>query len=109
MSAERTDDMDEPTSRAVAELQSLIRGRYPTVRFSIGREEDPEGIYLNATVDIDDVDEVLDVVRDRLFELQVEEGLPLYVIPLEPMSRVLKTSRSQAKSRKHGGDTISQG
>jgi hypothetical protein len=41
------------------------------------------------TVDIADTDEVIDLVGDRLVELQVEEGLPLYMTPLRPIERVV--------------------
>jgi hypothetical protein len=40
-------------------------------------------------VDSADTDEVIDVIGDRLVELQVDEGLPIYVTPLRPMQRVL--------------------
>ena len=34
-----------------------------------------------ATVDVDDTDVVVDVYIDRLLTLQIEDGLPLYVVP----------------------------
>ena len=51
-------------------------------------------MYLKATVDLEDVDEVIDVYRDRLLELQIDEGLPVYVIPLQPVARVLEQMQS---------------
>ena len=56
---------------------------------------DPEGIYLVTTVDIADTDEVIAVVGDRLVELQVDEGLPLYVTPLRPIDRVIAELRNR--------------
>jgi hypothetical protein len=44
-------------------------------------------------VDIADTDEVMAVVGDRLVELQVEEGLPVYVTPLRPITRVVAQLR----------------
>lgn len=91
----------EPDGRvkaALSELQFLILQRYPEAALSVLWGDDPDGFYLGATVDIDDVDEVLDVVRDRLFEMQVEDELPIYVIPLEPTNRVLKALRSPQPS-----------
>jgi hypothetical protein len=42
------------------------------------------------SVDLADVEEVVDQgLLDRLFELQVEQNLPVYVIPLQPVERVL--------------------
>lgn len=81
--------------RALEELQGLILQRYPTASFQVSEGEDPKGFYLDATVDIDDVDEVLDVVRSRLYEFQVEQELPVYVIPLEPVERVLEAVRAR--------------
>jgi hypothetical protein len=37
-----------------------------------------------ATVDVEDTDAVVDVYIDRLVTLQIEEGLPVYVVPLRP-------------------------
>ena len=47
------------------------------------------------TVDIADTDEVMDVIGDRLVELQVTEGLPVYVTPLRPITRVVAELREQ--------------
>jgi hypothetical protein len=66
---------------ALDEIKGLIRGRHPEATFAIGQGEDPDGIYLFATVDVDDRGEVIDLYIDRLVDLQVEEGLPLFIIP----------------------------
>jgi hypothetical protein len=73
---------------ALSTLESLIRGRYPDVVFTVFEGEDPEGVYLRATVDLDDPDEVMDVVVDALYRIQVEQELPVYVIPVQPLERV---------------------
>lgn len=93
MSTERVADLDEQTREALDELKGLIAGRFPQASFEVAHGDDPEGTYLKATVDTEDVDDVLDVVLDRLFAIQVERGLPVYVIPLEPVERVLKKLR----------------
>jgi hypothetical protein len=62
---------------AVHELQSLITARFPQAAFVVEEGFDPKGVYLVTTVDIADTDEVIDVVGDRLLELQVDEGLPI--------------------------------
>lgn len=98
MSAEPTIAVDDRMQDAINELRDMIRKSYASAAFAVSHGEDPEGIYLDATVDIEDVDEVLDVVRDRLFQLQVEEGLPIYVIPLEPEERVLSRLEARARS-----------
>jgi hypothetical protein len=46
-------------------------------------------------VDIADTDEVIAVIGDRLVELQVEEGLPVYVTPLRPITRVVAQLRER--------------
>jgi hypothetical protein len=88
----------------LSELQQLIRERYPEASFEVSHGDDPDGIYLNTTIDLEDVDEVLDVIRDRLYEVQVEEALPVYVIPLQPVERVLQTMR--ARPSPHGHSVI---
>jgi hypothetical protein len=50
--------------------------------------EDPDGTYIRTTVDIDDPEIVLDCVVDRLLELQIDEGLPVHVIPIRTPERV---------------------
>jgi hypothetical protein len=81
--------------KAVRELKGLITGRFPQASFVIEEGFDPKGTYLVTTVDIPDTDEVIEIVGDRLVELQVEEGLPLYVTPLRPMPRVIAQLREQ--------------
>jgi hypothetical protein len=83
--------------QALEELQGLIQKRYPTATFAVSRgEDDPESIHLVTTVDVEDTDAVLDVVIDRVLQLQVEAGLPVHVIPVRPIERVLAL-RQQAK------------
>src|SRR5258708_28663491 len=90
MMSERPPFVDERTQSAVQELEETIRRHYPTATFELSRAADnPEGIHLIATVDVDDPDEVGDLVIDRVVEMQVEEQIPLHVIPVRPLSRVL--------------------
>ena len=83
---------------AVNELKSLITERFPQATFVVEEGFDPKGTYLVTTVDIADTDEVMDVVGDRLVELQVTEGLPLYVTPLRPIERVVAQLREQEQA-----------
>lgn len=73
---------------ALGELEALIGARYPSATFAITDGDDPRGTYLLATVDVEDTDEVVDVFVERLMQLQIDEGLPLYVIPIRPMERI---------------------
>jgi hypothetical protein len=80
---------------ALEELRRLISDRFPAATFTIQEGTDPLGIYLTATVDIEDPDEVIDLVGDRLLDMQVEEGLLIYVIPERPIERVLAELRAR--------------
>ena len=66
---------------ALEELKALILSEYPQATFSVSQGEDPEGIYLDVTIDADDLGPVTDLFIDRLVDMQVEEGLPVFVIP----------------------------
>jgi len=57
------------------------------LRFEVKSGDDPVGTYLIVTVDIEDPDEVVDVCVEKLLALQVDEGLPLYIIPVRPLSK----------------------
>ena len=80
---------------AVQELKGVITQRFPQAAFVVEEGADPKGIYLVTTVDIADTDEVIDLVGDWLVELQVDEGLPVYVTPLRPIERVIAQLREQ--------------
>lgn len=100
INAERATSIAERAEPAIDDLKAMIRRRYPRAIFAVTHGDDPEGIYLKATVDVDDVDEVLDQeVLDRLFALQVEEELPLYLIPLQLTHRVLAVLEKLAFTR----------
>ncbi len=88
MTLQTIDESDPRIQAALRELRDLIQSAYPSASFTVSRGTDPDGIYLRATVDVDDVDEVIDVVIDRLVDLQVEDELPNYVIPVEPRERM---------------------
>ena len=75
--------------QAISELKGMISARFPKASFLIEEGFDPKGIYLVTTVDIADTDEVIEVIGDRLVQMQVDEGLPLYVTTLRPIQRVV--------------------
>lgn len=87
MSTERVENHDPRVASALSELEAMIRERYPTATFTIAHGEDPEGIYLTATVDSEDTDAVVDLVIDRLVTMQVEEALPVYLVPVRPLAQ----------------------
>ncbi|MFN8592067.1 MAG: hypothetical protein U0031_11470 [Thermomicrobiales bacterium] len=84
---------------AVAELQALIISRYPEATFSVSEGDDPEGVYLTATVDVDDMTEVVSVFLDRLVDFQVDEELPIFVVPIRPLGRSMAILTAQSSSR----------
>jgi hypothetical protein len=89
MSVERV-PMDDPRLVASAyELRDAILARYPEATFEITWGDDPPGLYLVPTVDVDDTDDVAQVVAERLLTLQIDDELPIYVFPIRPLSRVL--------------------
>ncbi len=89
---------DQQITSALAELRTLIAQRYPEAQFDVFHGEDPEGVYLRATVDVDDTDPVLDTVLDRLYVFQVEQALPIHVVTTVPMERVARVSRTPSAS-----------
>lgn len=108
-------DNDPRIRGAVAELQELIRAHYPEAVFEVSRGEDPDGVYLDAFVDAEDPDQVMDLVIDRLFQLRVEQGLPVHVLPQPPIERSLEAVRAQrakwswAQGRRQNSDPASLG
>jgi hypothetical protein len=95
---ERQEPFDSRTQGAIDELRQRIRQRYPSATFAVTRSQDePENIHLITTVDLDDPDEVVDLVLDRLIELEVEERIPLYVIPVRTPERILAELKQEGK------------
>ena len=100
MSIEQTASFDPRVQNALEELRGKIAAQYPTATFEVTRDPDePVNIDLVTTVDLADPDEVLDLVIERLIELQVDEGIPVHVIPIRTPERVLAEVRSQPRAR----------
>jgi hypothetical protein len=103
MNLEWVAHVDSPRVRAaVAELEALIRLHCPTTTFEVGPGlDEPDAIHIIATVDLDDPDEVADLVMDRMLTLQIEEGLPVHVIPIrtpERLAAMLARRESEERS-----------
>jgi hypothetical protein len=60
-------------------------------------------VHLTTIVDLDDPDEVLDLVINRMMELQVEDKLPVYVIPVRTPERVAALRRALAQAAQQKG------
>lgn len=87
--------LNHPQVRAaVEELEGIIRHRYPDAEFFVQVADDPYGVHIFATVDVDDTDEVTDLYLERIMELQVEERIPVYVMTRQPRERWLQDVRA---------------
>ena len=87
---------DPRIQAALEELRGLIRQRFPAATFTVTHGEDIAGIFLTAIVDVEDLDEVIDPIVSRIVDMQVEEGLPVYVVPEWPLERVREYLRRNA-------------
>ncbi len=84
---------------ALAEFRQRIAERYPEATVAVERGVEPLGVYLVATIDIEDTFEAFDLVADRMVDLQVEEGMPVYVTVVRPQTRVLEDLRRREAER----------
>lgn len=90
---------DPRVATALDELRRIILDRYPSSTFEVESGGEPEGIWLVATVDADNQDEVMDPVIDRVLELQFEQGLPVHVLPLRTPERNVAVLRELEAER----------
>jgi hypothetical protein len=81
---------------AIVEMKELIGRHYPEATFDLHVGEHPVGLYLIPTVDHDDLDEVADLFMDRLVDLQIDEKLTLFVIPVRTPERDARIAAEQA-------------
>lgn len=100
------DGNDPRIQAALAELRELILTHFPDATFTVTRGEDPEGIYLTPTVDVDDLSDVIDVFIERLVDFQVDEGLPINVVPDQPLERVIALLRKKEQSPERAEDRL---
>jgi hypothetical protein len=88
MTSRAMEPSPERIQDALETLRDLIAARYPDAVFSVFEHDDPPGTYLRAVVDVEDTDEVRDSYQERLMDMQVEEGLPVYVAIRPPRWRI---------------------
>lgn len=89
---------DPRMQSAIQEMKALVRARFPETTFSVGYGEDPYGVYLLATVDVEDRNEVIDLYIDRLVDLHLDEELRLHVLPVRTPERNAEIWREQRRS-----------
>lgn len=82
----------EPKTRdAVDELAGMISSQYPSAQFRVSHHPDEAGtVLLDAIVDVDDTEQVLDFAFERMEQLRLDGGVPILVIPLRTPERVAK-------------------
>ncbi len=80
------DLMTEPRIlAAVDELKHLVRERYPGAEFDVFPSTNVNGIYMRIFVDIDDPGDVNEAILDRVVEMQIDGGLPIYPVAVRPI------------------------
>ena len=84
---------DPRVAAALEQLQSRIAARYPAATFDVFYRDDPDGFRLRATVDLVEPSELMDDVVEMLYALQVEQGLPVYVVAVQSPERVREQLR----------------
>ncbi len=87
---------DPRVTAALDELKALIAGQYPDATFEAFEGDDPAGIYLRTTVDIEDSSDALTPALDKLYDLEVEQGLPIYVVTSQPPARIAAQLKARA-------------
>jgi hypothetical protein len=86
--------------QALDELKGLILAHYPGAQFRVSRgQDDPAAIHLVATVDVEDTEDVVNLTIEREQALQIDEGLPIFVIPIQPLERVVTRWEARLKKR----------
>jgi hypothetical protein len=99
MTRKQFEGLDQRVRLALDELSSTILLRYPDAQFEVKRGgDDPASIYLLARVDIQETEDILDLVIDRLLELQIEEQIPIHVLPLPLIKQEISSEQTKQKA-----------
>lgn len=97
-------NVDDEAMVFVEELKGLILARHPEATFDVRPGgDDPTAIFLEACVDLDDPFEVTDEIIDRIVDIQIDEEIPLYVLPLRTPERELAHRSRTAVGRPRYG------
>jgi hypothetical protein len=68
---------------AIEEMKALVLSKYPAARFQVIQAPDePGAIHLNTIIDVDDLEEVVDLIMDRMMQFMIEDELPFWVVPV---------------------------
>jgi hypothetical protein len=100
MPARPLDTHEVRLQEAVTELEATITQHYPGATFALSHPDDePASVQLTAIIDVDDPDEVLDLIINRVVDLQVDEGLPIHVVPIRTPERVAAELQERRQMR----------
>ena len=83
----------------IDEMKERILSRFPSTTFEMYQGEDPVGIYLVAIVDTDDLEEVNQLFSSRIVDIQVDEGIALFVITERTPERNAAVVAEQERER----------
>lgn len=103
MKRERYDQSHPRIQQALAELQALISARYPEATYEVAEGPESDEVWLEVRLDLDDETPVLETVRELLLHYNVDEELPVYVMPLRPRQRVLSNLRQKRRKSETSG------
>jgi hypothetical protein len=107
MSHEQLQTGNPRISQALNELADLVRRRYPKATFQVSpAEDDPSMVHLLTRVDVDDPEEVADLVMERMIQMQVDEGLPIYLIPLRTPERIAALREARRRQPRPRGEYV---
>ncbi len=88
--------IDEPRMQdAIAELKALVLSRYPDATFEVFPSSNVNGVYLRINVAIDEPGDVSDLILARVVDMQLDDELPLYPIPVRPRRWAVAESAGQ--------------
>jgi len=77
----------------------MILARHPETTFSVGEPDEHGVVFVSDMVDVDDPDDVTAIFIDRLVDLLVEDGLPVYVVPVRTPAREAIERHRQQQAR----------
>lgn len=87
---------DPRIQAAFEELKGLIAAKFPQATFEVCEGDDNDGeevVTLDVTVDVGDRFDVYDLYSDRLVDMQIEEGLPIWVSVDRPLPEASAAGR----------------
>jgi hypothetical protein len=83
---------------AAEELKATILATYPDAQFRLAPAQDDRDAWnLWTLVDVDDLDDVSALTRDREIDMLTEERIPIYVVPTRARERFVQEPPEPAR------------